>query len=115
MTLSTGGDAFFDYKFLCGERSIAGFMNDKMPMKIVSIHPNPAQDDIDIEINSATKQDAKIELRNTLGVKVFSDSRSLGTGKNTIRLGTRSFSSGMYLVRVISDGGRAEQSVVISR
>lgn len=114
-TLSVGGSATFNYVFLCGEKSISSFMNGVMPMKIISIRPNPAQDDIDIEINSAIKQDAKIEVRNALGARVYFDSRSLLSGKNTIHLATKALSSGMYLMRVISDGGEVEQSLVISR
>jgi hypothetical protein len=111
MTLSQNGSATFDYNFLCGERSISGFMNGMLPLSITSIRPNPAQDEIVIDLQSAMKQDANIEIRNALGAKVFSDSRNLISGTNSIHLDTKGLASGMYLVRV----GTASQSLVISR
>jgi hypothetical protein len=105
------GSAIFDYQFLCGERSIGGFMNGVLPLSITSIRPNPAQDEIEIDLQSAIKQDASIEIRNALGSKVFSGIKNLTYGSNSIHLGTKGLGSGVYLVRV----GGASQSLVISR
>jgi hypothetical protein len=111
LSLSDSGSAVFDYIYQCGERSIAGFMNGTMPMKIISMRPNPAQDEIQIDLESAVKQDANIEIRNALGAVVLSDRRNMTNGKNTIRINTKGLASGMYLVRA----GSASQSLVISR
>jgi hypothetical protein len=108
MTLSTGGSASFDYNYICGERSLAGYMSGVMPMKITSLHPNPAQDEIELDLQSASKQNAMIEIFDALGVKVFSDVRYIITGSNSIHLDTKGLSGGMYLVRV----GGASQSFV---
>ena len=79
-----------------------------MPMRITSLHPNPSQDEIDVELQSTAKQDAKIEIFDALGVRVVSESRSLGVGRNSIHLDTKGLSGEMYLVRV----GNASQSFV---
>jgi hypothetical protein len=110
MTISSGGSATFNYQFLCGERSISGFMNGQ-PISIISIRPNPAQDEIEINLQSALKQDANIEIFDALGAKVFSDSKNLVTGSNNLHLNTKGLASGMYIVRV----GDVSQSLVISR
>jgi hypothetical protein len=119
LTLSMSGSAEFDYKFLCGERSIQTFLNGVMPMKIISIHPNPAQDEIIVEINGAdfcSGTDSQsvngdgangLRVRSTgvfvfdaLGAKVYSEIRSLPAGKSTIHLPIHDLSQGVYFVRV---------------
>ena len=111
LAFSASGSATFDYQFICGERSISGFMNGVMPMKIISMRPNPAQDEIEIDLESAIKQDANIEIRNALGACVYSGAKNLTSGPNSIHLNTKGLASGMYLVRV----GKVSQSLVISR
>ncbi|MFI5263485.1 MAG: choice-of-anchor D domain-containing protein [Candidatus Kapaibacterium sp.] len=111
MTLSTGGSATFDYNYLCGERSIAGFYNGVMPLKIVSLHPNPSQDEIELDVRSEGKQDAVVEIFDALGVKVFSEIRNMEAGANIVHLDTKGLSSGMYLLRV----GGASKTLVVRR
>jgi hypothetical protein len=111
-TLSYLSDtAVFNYNFLCGERSISGLMNGVMPMRIISMHPNPAQDEIVLNLQTAVKQNATIEIRNALGASVYSGSKNLIIGSNSIHLDTKGLASGMYLVTV----GSVSQSLVISR
>ncbi len=107
-TFSDSGSATFDYNFLCGERSIAGFLGGVMPMRIVALRPNPAQDELLIDLQSAVKQDAQVEILNALGAKVYSDIKNVIPGASSIHLDTRGLSSGVYLVRV----GAASQSFV---
>ncbi len=102
------GSARFDYNYLCGERSLAGFMKGILPMRIVAIRPNPAQDELVIDLNSASKQDANIEILNALGEIVYSSTKNIISGANSIHLDTKSLSSGVYLVRI----GGASQSFV---
>ena len=106
--LSTGLD--FLYLNSCGDRSLRAFKLSK-PMKIISMRPNPAQDEIEIDLESAIKQDANIEIRNALGACVYSGAKNLTSGSNSIHLNTKGLASGMYLVRV----GDVSKSLVISR
>jgi hypothetical protein len=90
----------FVYNYICGDRKIAGFINGAMPLKIVSLRPNPSQDEIELDVQSALKQNTIIEIFDALGVKVFSDLRNIIIGSNSIRLDTKGLSGGMYLVRI---------------
>ena len=110
-TVSQSGSAVFNYSFVCGERSISGLMSGIMPMKIISIHPNPAQDEIILDLQSAMKQDASIEIRNALGAKVYSGSKNVTSGSNSIHLDTKGLGAGAYVIRA----GSANQTFVISR
>src|SRR5207247_194929 len=97
-TITFGGIATFNYTFLCNERALQNFLNGTMPMKIIAIHPNPASDEIAIDINSQGKQDVPIEITNALGAHVFSGRRNIAAGNNSIRLDTKNLSGGMYLI-----------------
>jgi hypothetical protein len=105
MTLSYFGIAHFNYDFVCGEHSIAGLMNGIMPMKIISLHPNPTQDAIELELRSPEKQRLQIEIFDALGVNVYSQNSEVVAGAGTVHLDTRNFPQGMYLVRI---GNQAE-------
>ncbi|MEP7233803.1 MAG: T9SS type A sorting domain-containing protein [Ignavibacteriota bacterium] len=92
----------------CGDSILRQTLLEKQELKIVSVHPNPSQDEIDIELQSSLKQEAKIEIFDALGVRVFSDVRNINSGSNSIHLDTKGLSGGMYVVRV----GEASQSFV---
>ncbi|MEP7234032.1 MAG: T9SS type A sorting domain-containing protein, partial [Ignavibacteriota bacterium] len=108
LTLSQGGSATFDYNYICGERSISGFYNGQMLLRITSLRPNPSQDEIDIGLESAANSETVIEIFDVLGVKVHSEQRRFNTGKNTIHLDTKSLPSGAYIIRT----GNTSQSFV---
>ncbi len=110
-TLTLGGSATFDYSYLCGERSLSAFLRDGLQIHITSIRPNPAQDEIEINLQSGLKQDANVEIFNALGARVYFGAKNLILGENKVHLDTKGLSSGMYLVRV----GSVSESLVISR
>ncbi|MFI5263094.1 MAG: choice-of-anchor D domain-containing protein [Candidatus Kapaibacterium sp.] len=111
MLLSFGGSANFDYQYFCGERSIASSMRGENVLEINSIAPNPARDEIEIQVRSSQKQDALVETFDALGAKVFSEMRNIEAGSNRVQIDTKGLSGGMYLVRV----GNASQSFVTVR
>lgn len=100
MTTSSGGSATFNYNFICGERSISGFMKGILPLKIIGIRPNPAQDEISIDLQSAQDQEINIEIFNELGMQVFSKKINLTKEILPDHIDTKNLSSGLYLVRI---------------
>ena len=77
-----------------------------------SIHPNPAQDEIEVALQSPLNQNATIEIHNALGAQIFSGSKNLIFGSNSIHIDTKSLSEGMYFLRVTSLCGVASQNFV---
>jgi len=117
------GSAFFDYKFACGDHSLQNFMNGIFPMRIISIRPNPAQEEITVVVYSgADSQSASkasppgglrvrptaVSLFDAMGREVYSEMQNLSSGRNDIRLDTKNLSGGVYLLRI----GNASQSFV---
>jgi hypothetical protein len=109
LTFSTSGVAHFNYDFACGELSIAGSMDGITPLKIVSLRPNPAQDEIELLLGSALSQEATIEISNSLGAKIFSQYQHLTAGQNIFHVDLRNLSGGLYLARIHSDNFSASQ------
>ncbi len=103
---ATGLD--FNYLNICGDSLVRKFMTRVLLQ--LSIHPNPAQDEVILDLRSASKQDVNVEVFDALGVKVFSGMKNLVQGGNEIHLDTRSFSGGVYLVRV---GNESESFVKV--
>jgi hypothetical protein len=106
--LSSGVD--FTYLNTCNDASIRRFMRGE-PMQL-SIRPNPAQDEIEVDLQSPLQQDASIEIRNALGARVYSDRKNLISGSNILRINTETFSKGMYLIRVSSQNASASLEFV---
>jgi len=94
------GNTNFTVNFVCGDTTLYEFLRTGKILSITSIHPNPVQDEVEIEIHSAYKQNANIELFNALGTKVFSDTKNFFAGINEIRVDTKNLSNGVYVVRI---------------
>ncbi|MEP7233898.1 MAG: T9SS type A sorting domain-containing protein, partial [Ignavibacteriota bacterium] len=93
----------------CGTIMVSDFLRrGNVKISITSLRPNPAQDEIEIDVQSSLKQDARIEIFDALGASVFSGMQNIIEGKNQIHLDTKDLSGGMYVVRI----GDASQSFV---
>jgi len=107
--------AAFNYSFICGERAIQDGMNGFLPMKIISLRPNPAQDEIIIDVvapafsrSGGGNSDWTAESRpyyvfDALGKQVYSGTAEISLGTNEIHLDTKNLSGGMYMVRIGSE------------
>jgi hypothetical protein len=115
----------FDLIALCGDSTLSKYLKGLLPLKIISIHPNPAQDEIIVEISgtdffsgtdsqSVTGDGANgLRVRSTgvlvfdaLGAKVYSEIRNLPSGQSSIHLPIHDLAPGVYFVRV-GDVGRS--------
>lgn len=71
--------------------------------KALAVYPNPANgQDLTVSLESATAQNATLELVNALGQRVLSTSRTLKTGGNQFQLATDHVAAGVYQLVVRS-------------
>ena len=96
----TSLDTTFSLEFVCGDSNVSHFLHTGQVLFNISIRPNPARDELEIDLHSAAKQDVPVEIFDALGVKVFSQMRNVDAGASSIHLDTKSLPGGMYLVRV---------------
>jgi len=98
----------------CGDGEIREYLRTNKILDIVSIRPNPSQDEIELGLlggdGLGTGSEMSVEIFDALGVKVFSEVRKISGGKNDIHLDTKNLSGGMYFLRV---GGMSRSFVKV--
>ena len=68
-------------------------------LKMLSIYPNPANDNISVPIETEKEGKLEMQISNSIGEIVYSNVYNLTSGKNKIELELSNFSSGIYFVR----------------
>lgn len=71
----------------------------------VKLYPNPTSNNVNIEFETKSAIDTKIEIINTMGQIVYSDVVS-ANGFNNLEVSTSSFESGIYQVKITTDNER---------
>jgi len=81
----------------------------------ISLFPNPADNNITIEIAADKPAKVTIELYSPEGKCVLSKAENLDTGDNHIRLSVKRLRSGIYFLRVTSSHFNSVRKLVIER
>ena len=105
----------FNLIAVCGDSTLSKFMNGILPMRIISLRPNPAQDEIEIDLESPVKQDATLEIYDALGAKELTVSKNLPSGSSSVTLDTRALSSGVHVLTILSSQAVLSQTFVKMR
>ena len=74
--------------------------NDLSEKFTLQLYPNPAFNNVNLEINTLIQGQYVIDFYNALGSKIFTQKSYMKEGKNVLSVSTQSFSTGMYLVRM---------------
>ncbi|MDP4235508.1 MAG: hypothetical protein Q8919_03575 [Bacteroidota bacterium] len=81
---------------ICGDSSLRQFLlTGKAVTRIVSIRPNPASSEIEVEVESPTMQNAEVLIYDELGIRQFGKNYTL-QGKTRLDLSTGSLAAGKY-------------------
>lgn len=102
-------------QFLCGDSNLYKFIRTGRILDIAFIRPNPAKDDILLDLHSAQSQAVGIEITDELGALVFSEIRNISLGDNILHLDTHRLSSAVYQIKVKAPGKEVYQTLVIRR
>jgi hypothetical protein len=82
--------------------------------KTLQIWPNPATSQVYVNITVSSAQTTYVELLDLTGKKLLSQQVNLTPGSNSVVLkNLNSYSSGVYLLRVLIDGENNNQKIVI--
>lgn len=71
----------------------------------LNIYPNPADKELNIQLNLETDQDLTFKLMNVQGQEVLSRYIAGQNGENLVILGTQDISQGVYFLNVLSNNG----------
>lgn len=84
--------------------------NDKIK---VEVYPNPTSDYLNIDLSDLKLQKPKIEIRSIVGTPMRIKLEKNGTGK--YKIDVQSFARGYYLVLVMDDRSKFQQTVRFSK
>ncbi len=93
----------FSYVFNCGDRTLHKFLEGTSVFSSISIRPNPAREEVTLEVTATADVHAVIDMYNAFGVKVASRTIMV-SGLTKIPIDLGGFSSGQYFVRVLGAG-----------
>lgn len=96
----------FSYLYDCSEHSLQQFLaSGKLPLRIISMRPNPVGDRLTLEIESRSA--ATIQIVDALGKLVID-----GQVDRVAEIDTKGLGSGLYFVRISGEGSTLVRSLV---
>jgi hypothetical protein len=91
--------SFYTSQIVVTSGDLANIAEDRLNT-MISLYPNPAIDELNIELNTDQSDDITLEVYNYSGQLVYLVSNKLNSGSNSMRLDASQFSAGMYFVKI---------------
>lgn len=79
----------------------------------IHVYPNPSQGKFTLAYESENTGYYFIEISNTLGKVIKTESWQISNGKNRIELNLEDYGKGMYFISIIGQGGQVAKRVVL--
>lgn len=79
------------------------------------IYPNPSNNEVFIQANSAIKSEFVVTIYDVLGKKVFSQKVDSSSSTERISINTEYFQSGIYTVNILSQNYLSNQKLIIQK
>lgn len=106
-TALAAGGASFTYTYLCADHFLQSYIKgEKLPVRIVSLSPNPAKDELLIGVFAAVDGVVSVGIYDELGKRLIKKDQMLEKGSQIISLSASDLPTGIYNVRVGSVNGR---------
>ena len=102
----------FTLELSCGDSTILAAWNDSPPFSIESIHPNPAQDEITVDISGNAQPE--IQMYDALGRSITLPS-SFNLHPSSFTVDVSSIPTGLYFLRLSQNGFSQSRSIAIQR
>jgi hypothetical protein len=81
----------------------------------VKLYPDPASNEINLEISFDKTESVTIKIYNNLGEQIVSENKKLNTGANKVKLNTEDLTNGIYFISLTSSKESITQKVIISK
>lgn len=89
----------------CNSTSITEHTPINSTFSIDKIYPNPATENVFIELQSENNEQFSLEILNLKGQKIFYDSYDIAEGENRISIDLSKIAKGNYLLKVKNESG----------
>lgn len=103
----TDKDGKFNYS------DVVAIKVSKSGLSITSIYPNPIKDKFNISLTSETTEAAKLIITDVFGKTLIQKNIQVATGVNTVNENITQFSSGVYMLKIITAKGQVTEPVRI--
>lgn len=81
----------------------------------LSVYPNPADDQLNLDVVMREKSDATIRIINIVGQEVFTQKLTLHEGAQTQSINTSGLQSGVYMLTITTPDGLTTQKKFVKR
>jgi hypothetical protein len=79
----------------------------------VACYPNPASDVLNINVTLNNNEEVMINMYNSLGQMISTETRNMTAGANAVQLNTSNLQSGVYFINVTAAGTTATTKVIV--
>ncbi len=86
---------------------------DETKDQILNVYPNPMSSSSTIDFYSNAAKSVDVEVVNILGSVVYSSSKAMIAGKNTIKIEKGNLPAGMYWIKISTDTSKLTQKLII--
>lgn len=104
------------YPGYCNDRNIAvvcpGLNNGRFDISDFTIYPNPANQQINLQISANKNQNIAYRIYNSFGSCVITKNTETGSGDFNEMIDISKFESGLYLVKLITDGKQLTKTFI---
>ncbi len=97
----------------CGSTVTTGVKNIAKNEMISKIFPNPATNNVNIQVTLGTANDITVELYNAIGQKVAASKGNGNLGENTINMNLGNLNSGVYFVKIKAGNAESTKKLVV--
>jgi len=88
------------YSFACGDKLIQAGMNNDLAAQLVGVYPNPAQNEISLDIITLETTDCQITISDESGNTLIRKTINHPKGRSAATIDLHQISSGAYFVKV---------------
>lgn len=100
----------FKYRF---DQNLTDGISNNSAFSTISLYPNPAQSELNIDLVSKNSTNAQIEIIDLAGRTISYQNKTIINGQNTIRLDVSSLNTGLYVIKITSSEGVFMQKFMV--
>lgn len=97
----------------CGSTVTTGVKNIAKNEMISKIFPNPATNNVSIQVTLGSANDITVELYNAIGQKVAASKGNGNLGENTINMNLGTLNAGVYFVKIKAGNAESTKKLVV--
>lgn len=109
------GNRLFIDNINLGQMSPTGVKNNSTSNILFDVYPNPAENDVNVFINTTEPKDVKINVISSLGQLVYTKQHEVQSGANDININLKDIAPGIYFVTMTTGEVTKTQKLVITK